>query len=74
MKLFVSAKPGSREESVRKIDDAHFAVAVKEPPIEGRANKAIIKALADFLNVAPSRLSMISGQTSRQKIIEFLNK
>ena len=71
MKLFVTAKPRAKEESVRKINDAHFEVAVKEPPIQGRANVAVIRALADFLSIAPSRLRITSGHASRRKIIEM---
>ena len=52
--------------------EAHFVVSVKEPPIQGRANQAILKALARFLDVAPSRLRIISGYTSRQKVIEVV--
>ena len=70
MKLFITAKPRAKEESVEKIDDTHFVVAVKEPPIQGRANAAIINALADFLHIAPTRLSIVSGYTRRKKVIE----
>src|SRR3989338_9497975 len=52
MKIFVKTKPRSKQERVEKIDETHFIVAVKEIPIEGRANKAIIKALADYFDVA----------------------
>lgn len=72
MKLIVSAKPGAREERVKRIDETHFFVAVKEPPVEGRANRAIIKAIAEFLGVSSSRLALISGRSRRQKIIEVL--
>ena len=72
MKIFVTAKPRAKEERVEKIDDSHFAVAVKEPPVEGQANAAIITALAGFLNIAPTRLKIVSGYTSRQKVIEIL--
>ena len=72
MKLFIAVKLRAKEEKVEKIDNTHFTVATKEPPIQGRANRAIIKTLADYLNIAPSRLQIVSGHTSRQKIIEVL--
>lgn len=64
MKLYISAKPRAKEEKVKKINETHFRVAVNEPPVQGRANMAIIRVLADFLNVAPSRLKIIAGHTS----------
>lgn len=70
MKIFVTAKPGSRKENIRKIDETHFTVAVKEPPVKGMANRAIVKVLAEYLKKPPFRLAIISGATSKHKIIE----
>ncbi len=72
MKIFVKAKPGAKEEKVEKIDDIHFAVSVKEPPVQGKANQAIIKALAEYFTVPSSNVRIIAGLTSRQKIIEII--
>lgn len=71
MKIFVKAKPGAKEESLEKIDEINFVVAVKEPPKDGKANRAIVKALADYFNVAPSRLRLVSGFSSKQKVFEI---
>lgn len=70
MKIEVQAKPGAHEERVEKIDETHFVVAVKEPPIQGRANAAIVRALAAYFKVASSRVRIISGYTLRNKVIE----
>ena len=72
MKIFVKAKPLAKEEKVEKIDETNFIVAVKEPPKEGKANRAIAKALASHFNVAPSRVSLVSGFSSKQKVFEIL--
>lgn len=72
MKIFVKVKPNAKKEAIEKINETHFAAAVKEPPKEGKANKAIIKALAKFLGIAPSRLKIISGGLSKQKIFEII--
>jgi len=72
MKIFVKAKPGAKAEKMEKIDDSHFTVSVKEPPIQGMANLAIIKVFAEYFGVAPSSVKIVSGFTSRQKIIEIV--
>jgi hypothetical protein len=72
MKVFVAAKPGARNAEIRKIDEEHFIVAVKEPPVRGLANRAIADALALFLNVVPSRVRLVSGFSSRKKLFEIL--
>lgn len=69
MKIFIQAKLNSKKQRIEKIDDSHFIVAVKEPPIKGRANEAIIKVLADYFNLSPSQVKIISGYASRRKII-----
>ena len=71
MKIFVKAKPGARKEFVEKIDETNFVVAVKEPAKEGRANWAVERALAQHFKVSPSQVRIISGQKSRQKLVEI---
>jgi len=73
MKIFVKAKPSAKEEKIEKIDEINFIVSVKEPSRDGKANKAIIKALASYFNVAPSCVNLISGFSSKQKVFEILN-
>lgn len=70
MKIFVKAKPSARSEKVEKVDDTHFRVAVKEPAREGRANTAIAKALARNFDIAPSRVKLVRGAASRNKVVE----
>lgn len=71
MKIFVKAKPGAREEKVEKIDENNFAVSVKEPPVQGRANAAIARALAEHFKVGSSQVRLLSGFSSRQKVFEI---
>ena len=70
MKIFVTAKPSSKKPRVLKTDERHFIVAVKESPKEGKANRAIIKALAKALDIPQSRIELVAGMTSKRKILE----
>lgn len=72
MRIKVKAKPQAHEEKVEKIDQDTFVVAVKELPVEGKANAAIEKALANYFDVSKSRVHIISGHASKQKIVEIL--
>jgi len=72
MKVFVTAHPGAKEEKVEAIDDTHFRISVKEPPLKGRANEAVIKAIAGHFKVAPSRVRIVAGRASRNKMLEVL--
>lgn len=70
MKLVVKVRPGAREERVERVDDSRFIVSVKARALEGRANAAALKALANFLDIAPSRLRIVSGLAYKEKIVE----
>jgi len=72
MRIQVKAKPSAREEKVEKIDDLNYVVSVKEPPIKGRANEAIRNALAVYFKTASAKVKIISGYSSRNKIIEII--
>jgi len=71
MRLNIKVRPNSKEERIEKTDDFDFSVRVKEPPIEGEANKAVVRILADYFGVAQSNIRIISGYASRNKIVEI---
>ena len=48
-----------------------YKVSVKEAPVSGQANEAIIKALAEYFDIAKTNITLISGQTSKQKLFEI---
>ena len=73
MKIIVKAKPGAYEDRVEKIDDSNYVVFVKAPPVQGKANAAIIKLLADYFGVKPYMVEIISGAMSKIKVIEIHN-
>lgn len=61
----------ARADQVEKISDTEYKVSVKEPPIEGRANRAIIKVLAEYFGVSVSQVSLVSGYASRNKVFNI---
>lgn len=71
MKIFVKVKPNARKKVVEKFDDAHFAVSVTALPAGGKANRAVLRLLADYFGIAPSRLEIIAGHAARRKIIRI---
>ncbi|GAN78579.1 DUF167 domain-containing protein [Acidocella aminolytica] len=74
--LAVKAQPGAKRVSIGPVLDAapapgwppaRLKVAVAAPPEDGKANAAIIAALAKWLGVKPSTITLTTGQTSREK-------
>ena len=70
MKVSVTVKPNSKTEEVVSSMDG-LIVRVKEPPKEGKANRAVIALLAGFYNVPRSNISIVSGQGTRKKVVEI---
>jgi uncharacterized protein (TIGR00251 family) len=69
VKIRVKVMPNSRIEEVAKEVD-YFVVRVKEPPKEGKANKAVIRALARHFKVPQDSVRISSGFKGRDKVIE----
>ena len=71
MRIFIKAKPSAKEAKIEKIDEANFIIAVKEPPVKGMANAGIVKILSEYFNISPANIKIVSGYTSRNKIIDM---
>jgi uncharacterized protein len=71
MKLSITAKPKSRKEYLKRIDTTHYIVAVKEPPVGGKANNTILKSLAEYFRLPLSQLNIVTGEKNKHKIIEI---
>ncbi len=66
----VTVKPGSRAPGIEEHDD-RIVVRVRERAIEGAANAACIRALADHFGVAPTRVTLARGAHAREKLFDI---
>ncbi|MDO8570642.1 MAG: DUF167 domain-containing protein [Candidatus Daviesbacteria bacterium] len=80
MKIFVKVKLKAREEKVKKAEatlfdnqENHFEVFVKEPPLEGRANKRVVELLAEYFKIPQSQIKIIQGFKSKEKVLEIIS-
>lgn len=72
MKISVTVKPGSKKGPlVEKITADNFVVYLREKPHDGEANSALIKLLSDYFDVSKTSITIVAGQKSHHKIIEF---
>ena len=69
--MFITAKPNAKGNRVEQLDETHFKVFVKAPPKDGRANRAVIETLSEYLGLPKSRFSIVSGGTSKTKVVEL---
>lgn len=69
MKIRVDVKPNSKMPAVEVVED-HLVVRVKEPPKEGKANEAVLRAIAEHFGVPKRDVRLVSGEAARHKVIE----
>jgi len=75
MKISVNAKPNAKQVKIERVNESHFLIRVKEKPQEGKANRAVIKALAEYFGIPQTDVALVQGQSSREKIFEIkINK
>ena len=65
----VSVKASARQDRIVGERDSSLMVEVSAPPVEGKANRAVLKLIARRLNVAPSLVTIVGGEKSRTKRI-----
>ena len=69
--LRVVVHPGAGRSSVVGQHGDALKVKVAAPPVDGRANRAVVELLADVLGVPESRVNVVSGQASRSKRLQI---
>ena len=70
MKINISVKPSSKHPGVEVQSDGSLRVAVNAPAQDGKANQAVIAAVAKHLGIPKSRIKLIRGLKGRKKVIE----
>jgi len=66
--LTIRAKPGSKRNRVT-CNGTRLLVEVAAPAVEGKANEAVIAAVADAFGMRPRHVQLLRGDTSRDKVL-----
>lgn len=67
--LHVRVTPRARRNTVTKASDGTIKVHVTAPPEDGRANEAVVEAIAEWLGVKRRQVEIVTGATSRNKVV-----
>jgi len=71
MKVFVTVKAGSKNSRIEAVDAVHFKVWVKAPPVEGKANAALVEILSEYFDVPKSSVVLTRGGKAKQKTFKI---
>jgi uncharacterized protein (TIGR00251 family) len=71
-RLVVRVTPRASNNSIEVLDDGSLRVRVRvtAAPVDGAANDSVVRVVADALGVAPGRLTIVRGATTRTKLVE----
>jgi hypothetical protein len=72
--LAVRVHPGARKNSVTGVHADAVKIALTAPPVDGKANEALIAFLAEALRLPRARIAIVAGITSRTKTVRITGK
>lgn len=67
MVLLIKVKPNSKQPGLVQLPDGSWIAKVSAPPVDGKANDALIRLVADHFGVSKSRVSIQTGASARLK-------
>ncbi len=70
-KISIRVIPNASKTEVAGKEGATWKIRLAAPPVDGKANEALVEFLSDVLDVPKSSIDIIKGQSSKQKIVEI---
>jgi uncharacterized protein (TIGR00251 family) len=70
VRLTLHVQPRAARTEIAGLHGDALKVRLAAPPVDGAANEALIRFLADRLGVPRSALALVGGATSRRKVVE----
>lgn len=72
--LTIRVTPRARKTEIGELmTDGTLRIRIQQPPVEGKANEALIEFLADILDVRKNRIEIVAGNRGLDKIVSVLD-
>ena len=72
--LALRLQPAARKNAVTGLHADAVKIALTAPPVDGKANEALIDFLAETLHLPRARIAIVSGLTSRSKLLRITGR
>jgi hypothetical protein len=69
--LSIRIQPRASKNEITRTENGGLKIRLTAPPVDGAANEALSRLLADRLSVTRSQVEIVSGHTSRDKIVRI---
>ena len=73
MIINIRVSPNSKVASLERISATDYVIKVREKATEGRANAAVIAAIAKYFGVSSRSVSIVRGAKNRKKVVEVVS-
>lgn len=73
MKISVRVKPKSKQQNIEQNSEGVWIINLKSAPIDGKANQELISVIAEKFKVKKSQVTIKSGLSNQNKIIEIID-
>lgn len=70
--LTLHIQPGAKKTEIAGLHGDALKIRLAAPPVDGKANAALLAFVAEMLDLPKQAVSLKSGQTSRRKVVEAI--
>lgn len=71
MRLNIRVIPNAKQNKLVK-EENRYKIYLTSPPVEGKANKALVDFLSEHFKVKKNKIKIVKGLKSRDKLVEIL--
>ena len=68
-KISLRIQPGAPKNAVAGVVNGVWKIRIAAPPVEGKANRALIEFLSEVLDIPKSSIAIVRGETGRDKVV-----
>ena len=74
VRISLRIQPGAPKNAVAGLVNGVWKIRVTAPPVEGKANRELIEYLSDVLDVPKSNITIVKGETGRDKVVSIIGR
>ncbi|HAS00097.1 MAG: hypothetical protein US57_C0011G0055 [Candidatus Moranbacteria bacterium GW2011_GWC2_37_73] len=71
MRIYIKVSPKSSKNEIIKVSEGEYKVKLTAPPVDGKANEALIKLLSQHFKVSKSMINIVGGKTTKIKMVDI---
>ena len=70
MRLYLRVIPRSSQNRIEKICEGEYKAWLNAPPVDGKANEALVEIVAKHFGVSKSAVTIVGGKSARTKMVD----